>query len=229
MQKDSGSADFTATHHALLFAWLARAVMQRADPAVGEAVVRLAVRRYGEQRGRRMALRAGADGQPLTMDNYLAYGEWQAAPGEMSAEIVATQPHLVKHVHGCPWHRAWAAEDLMPYGSVYCLDIDEALVRGFNPALRLDVNSTQTAGDDCCEFVYRGAGSDQPHKGRVMPWEYHAAHLFNTVGEVVVAHLGQAGREAIEEALADFAAHYGAEAAEILASYQDTDFDRQPG
>ena len=65
--------------------------------------------------------------------------------------------------------------------------------------------------------------------GRVMPWDYHAAHLFKTVGEVVVAHLGQAGQEAIEEALADFAGHYGAEAAEILASYRDADFDRLPG
>ena len=31
---------------------------------------------YAEQRGRRMAKRAIADGQPLTYETYRAYGEW---------------------------------------------------------------------------------------------------------------------------------------------------------
>lgn len=228
MSDKDAHGGFTATHHALLFAWISRAVIQRTDQAMGEAVMRLAVRRYGEQRGRRMALRAQAGGRSLTMDNYLAYGEWQAEPGEMSGETVATEPHLTRHVHSCPWHRAWEAEALMPYGRIYCLEIDEALVRGFNPDLRLDVNSTQTAGDPFCEFVYHGAARDQVHRGLVMPWDYHAGHLFKTMGEVVVAHLGQAGAEAIEEALADWSSYYGPEAAQILAGYQDTDFDGLP-
>jgi hypothetical protein len=191
--------------------------------------VRQAVRRYGEQRGRRMALRALADGQALTMDSYRAYGEWQAGEGETGQEVVEPMPDLVSRVHRCPWHRAWEVHDLMPYGRLYCLEIDEALVRGFNPDLRLDVNAIQTRGDPYCEFVYHGVQGSGPRKGTVMPWEYHAGHLFKTVGEVAVEALGESGQEAVDGALAEFAAYYGQEAAQVLVGYADADFDRLPG
>ncbi len=74
----------TATHHAPLFAWAARELCRAAGDR-GEGIVRRAVRRYGEQRGRRMALRAQADGHPLDMVHYMAYGEWRAEQGEMAS------------------------------------------------------------------------------------------------------------------------------------------------
>jgi hypothetical protein len=66
---------FSPTHHALLFAWMSLEIIRRAGADEGECIVRSAVQRYGEQRGRRMALRAQANGHPLTMTHYLAYGE----------------------------------------------------------------------------------------------------------------------------------------------------------
>jgi hypothetical protein len=221
--------EFRATDHALLFAWLARSVVQRAGEVRGEAVVREAVRRYGGQRGRRMALRAQADGQPLTMANYRAYGEWQAAEGETAHEKVMQGPDMVAHVHRCPWHRAWEAHKVMPFGRLYCLEIDQALVRGFNPALQLDVNSILTEGDPYCEFVYHDVEpAGGTGKGVAMPWAYHLGHLYKTVGEVVVEELGEMGQRAVDEALAEFARHHGQEAARTVAGYGDTDFDRLP-
>ena len=53
----------TAAHHALLFAWLTKAIIRRVGHEKAEPVVRQAVQRYGEQRGRRMAFRAQANEQ----------------------------------------------------------------------------------------------------------------------------------------------------------------------
>jgi hypothetical protein len=228
---DTDPGDLTPTHHALLFAWLARAVIRRAGKSQGEAIVRQAVRRYGEQRGRRMAMRALSDGQALTMNAYMAYGEWRAAAGQADSAMVQEFPLPIGQVYRCPWHEAWEDQDVMAYGRLYCLEVDHALVRGFNPDLRLDINSIKSAGDDFCEFAYYGADLSEPaQSGRptVMPWDYHLGHLYKTVGQVVLEEIGEPGAEAVSEALAEFAACFGQDAAAAIEAYGDTDFDSLP-
>lgn len=236
---DPSAPKLTATHHAMLFALAAREIVQAA-PDRGEGIVRQAVRRYGAQRGKRMALRAQANGDPLDMFNYMAYGEWAVGEGEMSSQMVAEGPAARSVVQRCPWHTAWADRDLMGYGRLYCLEIDEALARGFNPALRLEVRRTRPNGGEPCEFVYHGAGLTPAAKAalqrkkaalasrNIMPWEYHCGHLYQALLRHAVRELGEAGERAMERALAEFAAAYGAEAARIVAEYAQADFDRLP-
>jgi len=231
MMSKEQSTEFTPTHHALLFAWLARAVVRRVGEARGEAVIRRGARRYGEQRGHRMALRAEAGGWPLDMNAYRAYGEWRAPEGSTAAEMVRETPDPVQHVLECPWHRAWEDQELMPFGRLYCLEIDHALARGFDPELRLGVNSIKSNGDGFCEFVYHGAdlkSGIQPMETAVMSWEYHLGHLYKTMGEVIVEELGEGGAEALREGLREFAACYGQPAARVVQVYAGADFDRLP-
>jgi hypothetical protein len=235
LQQKKIEQEFSPTHHALLFGWISQAVIRRIGQNKGEALVRKAVQRYGEQRGKRMALRAQADGYPLTMSHYRAYGEWVAAEGESDHQVVETVPQLKTHVFRCPWQRAWEENDLVPFGRLYCLEIDEALVRGFNPGLRLDVNRTLTNDGEPCEFVYHGASLNTTQNlavdrsRTVMPWAYHLGHLFKTMDEVVIQELGAAGQEVMEAALEEFAKRFGHEAAQIVTAYQNTDFNRLPG
>ena len=63
----------------------------------------------------------------------------------------------------------------------------------------------------------------------MIPWDYYAGHLLKTVGEVVIESFGAKGEEMIRAAMATFAGHFGPIAAEIVASYRETDFDRLPG
>ncbi len=227
MPDRSGTA-FTATHHALLFVWISREVLERIRVEDGETVMRAAVRRYGEERGRRMALRALADGQALDMASYLAYGEWEVDAGQMVRQVIDRAPDIQTHVFRCPWHVAWSESDLLEYGRLYCLDIDNALVRGFNPDLRLEVNRTQTNDGGYCEFVYRDVGNGIPKRGALMPWEYHTGHLYKTVRDVLLKQLGRLGREALSAALGEFSERYGREAAALVVSYWDTDFSCVP-
>ncbi|MGD8244027.1 MAG: L-2-amino-thiazoline-4-carboxylic acid hydrolase [Anaerolineae bacterium] len=224
---DSRAADrFTARHHALLFAWMTREAIEQVGEERGKAVIRKAVRRYGEERGHRMGLRAEADGEPRSMANYLAYGEWAADPAESEQAVAQEGTDLQMTVLRCPWDAAWAENDLRVYGRLYCLEIDEALVRGFNPVLKLDVNATRPNDAEPCQFVFHDVAQRGPRRGQVMSWAYHLGHLFKTVCDVMAEELGAAGQEAADRALAAFAERYGEEAAEVVLGYGDVDFGR---
>ena len=234
--------ELTPRDHALLFALLAREVVGRAGEERdaqkrdaqkpdaqkpdaqkrGAQVLHRAVWRYGQERGRRMAQRAMAAGQPLDWVTYMAYGEWRAPEGWQRSETLATAPDLVRQVTLCPWHQAWLDHDLLPYGRHYCLTIDAAIAAGFNPYLRLVVDGTLAEGAEACTFIFQEANLTPKQQARldalraslgdsaVRPWDYHLAHLAQTMGEVLVDELGEVGRQALEAGL-----HAAAESPEL--------------
>lgn len=229
--------EMTEVHHALIFACIARAAVKSAGEEMAGAALRKAVRIYGEQRGGRMALRAKANGHALNMGNYLAYCEYKISPGGMQQAIVEKVPHVRTYVSRCPWHTTWKENDLLPYGRFYCQVIDEAVVRGFNPALKIDVRGTQTNGGERCEFVFHDANLNlfttlsigykkaiKPGSKAVMPWSYHAGHLFATLEKVLVEELGPMGQSAVETGLADFSARCGAQAVETIIAGREINY-----
>lgn len=220
----------TATHHALLFAWIARELVQRVGEKTGQSAVVKWVRRYGEERGRRMALRASASGDPLTVANYFVYGEWEAGEGEMEQGFTETSPHAKVLISKCPWFGAWEANGLVSFGRLYCQEIDGALLKGFNPALRIDVHGTLSNGATACEFVFLDARltATRFSKKAVMAWSYHLGHLYRTACEVLTESCGKAGQQAVDAAMEAFAGRFGTEALNLVLSHRDTDFTRLP-
>jgi hypothetical protein len=227
---------FTAQHHALLFAWVAREAIVRVGVETAVPVVRVAARLYGEQRGRRMALRAQQDGQPLSMGSYLSYREWEVPAGEMQQTGVPWRGDLRVQVLRCCWATTWQQERLTEYGKYYCQEIDQALVRGFNPDLVVDVKGTRTNGSRACQLVYYGAfegtlvheEAQRAQEKRILPWSYHTAHLYSTISTVLQRELGSHGVVVMQTALETFAARFGAPMADILAADATTDFDVLP-
>ncbi len=242
MNTENKPASFSPAHHGLLMSWIARQVCQRVGPVKGEQLVRKAIRRYGEERGARMARRALSFGKELTMVNYLVFGEWSAAPGEVERRLESNNHNDLRMlVERCPWQAAWMKADLLEYGRLYCQEIDQALLRGFNPELHLDVNKTLTNDHQACDFVFHGTPLNfstnlallvgkklTPGKQVILPWEYHTGHLYKTMSDMLFSELGLAGREAAEAALAEFGAHFGAEAAQIVQDHLQTDFTCLP-
>lgn len=232
---------FTATHHALLFAWISRAVISTVGEKEGGCIVRKAVKKYGYQRGKRMALRAKANGHELTMDNYMAYIEWKPEKGEMSQKLVEKNPHARINVFKCSWHTAWKENNLMQYGRYFCQEIDEALVKGYNKDLLIDINGTQPNDAEYCDLIFHDANLTarnmmkliykkviKPGKNAIMSWEYHSGHLYKTMGEVISNELGEQAKEIMDAALKDFTDKYGKEAGHIVTSYENTDFNKVP-
>lgn len=215
--------------HAVLFGLLSRVVITRFGEQDGTKAIRLAVRRYGEQRGHRMALRAIQDGESLTLKTFLQYSEWQAETNEGVSSVVANQPDLVNRVHQCPWNNAWQETGLLPYGRLYCLEIDHALVRGFNPDLYIHVNQTLSNEGNYCEFVYPktpSTGEKASAERRVMPWDYHCAHLYSACQTVFGEQQGEQGHMVAQQALNEFGTLYGVEVVNQILGYLDTDFSQ---
>ena len=232
--------EFTPTHHAQLMAWIAKAVVAAAGEEEGERIIRKAVVKYGNQRGRRMALRAEADGRPRTITNYMAYAEVNTR-GAAKSKIVAKSPDARTYMLRCDWHDAWEENDLMRFGRYFCMEIDQAVVQGFNEELVLEVNGTMSNGAEYCDFVFRDANFTLPKMaglvwkmavspGRrvVMPWEYHVGHLYKTLGEVIAEELGERAVDVMAAGLKDFRDRYGDSAAETVLAYQGVDFDQLP-
>jgi hypothetical protein len=157
MALEISQASFSEHHHALLFGLVTKEIFERVGNETGGSALRAAVRRYGEQRGRRMALRAQTNGEELSMTNFLIYGEWRSGTGLGQHELSKEGPDVRMVVTRCPWALTWMEADLSPYGRLYCQEIDQALVRGFNPDLIIDVNRTQTNDGEPCDFLYHQA------------------------------------------------------------------------
>jgi hypothetical protein len=241
MSKKDQEDGFTEIHHALLHAWIAKAVVERVGEQRGEAIIRKAIRQYGEERGRRMALRAQANKHVLSMPNYIGYTEYRIRPGEIEMKILERSPHARVRIPKCPWYATWKENELLSVGRLYCLEIDQALVRGFNPELQLDVNGTLPNGAAQCEFVYHDADltipnylliryrrAISPGARAVMPWDYHVGHLFTTLEKVAIEELGQVGQEAIEAGLTEFAKRYGEQAMQRVVAGRSEDYQSVP-
>jgi hypothetical protein len=238
MSSDSARSSFTAEYHALLFAWLVRELIARVGEQRASPVIRKAVREYGIQRGRRMALRARGNGHDLSMLNYLAYAEWKAGKGEMVTNIVEKKPQVRARLPRCCWHTAWKEYDLMQYGRYYCQEVDAALVYGFNPELKLEIAAIKPDGVEECDFFFHGATLGpinmlkflfrklvKPGKSALMPWDYHTGHIYKTVGDVFIAEFGEDGRKSVDAAMEQFIEKYGKDAAEVIAQFKNTDFN----
>jgi hypothetical protein len=238
MSKRNQQEYFNETHHALLFAWIAQAVVERVGVQRGEAIICKATRQYGYQRGRRMALRAQANKHARSMLNYIAYSEYRTTPGAFELKIIERTPHARIQTPSCPWYSAWKENGLLAVGRLYCNEIDSALVRGFNPELRVEVIATLTSGATRCEFVYHDAEVTLPNYlliqyrraispglKAIKPWDYHTGHLFRTLEKEIVEELGLVGQEAIQAGLAEFAERYGEQVMQRVVASRSKDYD----
>jgi L-2-amino-thiazoline-4-carboxylic acid hydrolase len=241
MPEDHWDKPFTAQHHALLFASIAKECIHKIGQEDGEKILRKAVQKYGHQRGKRMALRARKNGHALTVANYFAYGEWNVPKCEMDFKLIEKNPDARLNIFRCPWYAVWKENNLLEYGKYFCKEIDTALVNGFNPALEFQVNSTQTNGEGLCDFIFKNARFTvfkmldlvykkkiKPGASAVMPWEYHTGHLFKTLGEVIKDELGDRADLIMETALTNFVNFSSRDHVETIKKYKNTDFDQLP-
>jgi predicted ArsR family transcriptional regulator len=237
MSKQDNGQHFTETHHALLFSWLSKALIEEVGEQRGKELVRKALRKYGEERGRRMALRAKGSGHDLDVANFFVYAEYRLVSGKMKAKVTEKSRNFTLEASRCPWCDAWNESGLLPYGRLYCLDIDEAVLRGFNPNLKMDIEGTLSNGAEKCKLVYREANLTMfsylllgykraitPGKKVVMPWKYHVGHLFKTFEISMIEDLGELGRKVSESALREFSKRYGESATQQVLAFRATDF-----
>ena len=189
---------------------------------------------YGSQRGRRMAQRAIRDGQALSFGNYLRYGEWvnteeiREQGCANAGRLLTGSPDYMQEVTVCPWNTQFREMGLLEAGETYCLHLDNAICRGFNPYLSYRVPQNLNQGVPCYHIVAGANVGDGPfpkNPASLRSFAYHCGHSYWAYREVAEAIFGEEGTELAEKVLADFSETYGKEMAQTLRSYADTNFN----
>jgi hypothetical protein len=183
-----------------------------------------------------MAKRTRRDGLPLTMENYLAYGEWAAKPGQMDIKETSLAPVYKIAVKRCEWNESWKRHGLSEFGPFYCRFVDHHLVKGYSDSLELDVDSFLSEGAEECAFTWNGADLGGGKKEAFMKrkesfgtrntkdFRYHAAHLYNAMSRVLGDELGTEAEKISKLTIEEFAEKFGRERADALVKDENTDF-----
>ena len=143
--------------------------------------------------------------------------------------IVSISPDFESHVTVCPWYLAFQEFDAKEAGALYCSCLDEAINQGFNGEIQFRTVQTKHH-EDFCIFRVKDAGmteetSREKHMEYVKGFDYHCAHTYYAIGEMVQAIFGEEGACLCRAVLADFAEKFGPEMAETLRGYEKENFN----
>ncbi len=152
-EKKEQYIDAPLAMQARLFATVAREVIDRWGDEGREAVVE-AVKKFGEERGKRMAERAAAEGRENSFADFLVLSDLDTGYHQMVPE--ALEGALKVTISYCPFAAACAEWGLSEYGKYFCQEIDAAIMRGYNPERYETVcEQNLTEGAETCVLVYR--------------------------------------------------------------------------
>ncbi len=189
-----------------------------------------AAQTYGEERGKRMAMRAIRDGRELDFNTYFTYGEYAATPEFFDVNMWCEKGVVNEQVTRCPWADVFARRGKKDCGAVYCKEIDKAVARGFNPELKMNTASTQHY-ESCCRFFFyhTAVREDTLEQSEIenakMPLSYHCVHVYHVFDAVVQGIYGMAGKEISEKVLSSLENEYGKEATAYIREKENTPFD----
>lgn len=193
------------------------------------------VKHYAMQRGSRMAQRAIRAGEKLDYASFCRYGEWTVSDEALQSgtasvtEVRSVAPDYEYHVTVCPWFLGFLEAGAKEAGALYCACLDEAINQGFGGEIAFQTVQTMHDGD-CCIFRIKDAGITEltkmdRHMEYVKGYDYHCAHVYYAIGEVVKAIFGTEGEKICLAVMDDFNNRYGSEMAEALQSYEKENFN----
>jgi len=120
---------------AQLFCTIAEVIISEFADKGREAMVN-AVKKYGEERGRRIAEIVKSQGKELNLKNFFIYSDLDAKSTlKYTPKIVDGNLEIVG-------------------GQIYCEYIDTSILKGYNPNLKIEVPSTLTKGNKRCVLRY---------------------------------------------------------------------------
>ena len=223
-------------NQAVLFALLAKAAIETKGEH-GRAVIQEGMLRYGRERGRRMAARARANGDPIELWTEQAYGEWKPDyEGQMEFGYLQTEPTLVSYISKCAWCEAWKKYGLLEYGREYCRNVDNAVYQGFDPEYECTtVGETMSFGGDRCVFDWGRPLSEEDlakmkakkaelGDSAVMDFDYHTAHVYFAVTALLRERFQTEADPIIDKAVRDYVALFGREDYINIIEHSPNDF-----
>ena len=107
--------------------------------------------------------------------------------------------------------------------------VNEAINQGFNGDIQFHTVQTKHH-EDCCIFRVYNSGmtaetDTRKHMEFVKGFDYHCAHTFYAIGEMVRGIFEDEGEKLCGQVLGDFENEYGKEMADVIRSYEEVNFN----
>ncbi|TET56954.1 MAG: hypothetical protein E3J52_11075 [Promethearchaeota archaeon] len=133
---------------ARLFCTLTEEVISQFGEKGKETIIN-AVEKFGERRGQEIAEIVKSLGKELTLKNYFIFSTFDGdQTTKYKINIVDGNVELIiRQCVFCDGCKDW---DKLEYGKIYCDYIDEAILKGYNPKLKIEVPNMLTKGDKSC-------------------------------------------------------------------------------
>lgn len=235
--RDEIAGLFYIDDHALLFGMLAKAADQLFGSRGDEAGI-YALRLYAAERGERMARRAREDHMPLTLETYRIYTEWEDVKKLMRIETIGLSPNYRMNGVYCVWDQTWKKFHLEKYGRMYCSNVDQAMVRSFNPENELIIHSTLSHNGSGCDFEWVGLDYSAPdalqmaakqkqslRTRAVKDFLYHCGHMLSAMRRGYLDQLGaEASDKITRQAMAEYKNYFGDKKGEAVIEESMLDF-----
>ncbi len=136
---------------ALLYFFVAREVVGEFGPGA-EEVIRRAVIKYGDERGRKIRDEVMARGLPLTVENLSKFYDLPLPMAWVSKKIRNEENCLEKKVTYCPFAEEWKRLGGEKLGLIYC-EQDLSMRKAYNPELDLRQFTNVLNGDPHCHTI----------------------------------------------------------------------------
>ena len=227
-------------NQAMMFAFLSKYAVE-AKGEEGRKAIQEGMIKYGRERGRRMAERARANGDPVALWTNQAYGEWKPDyPGQMEFGTVHGEPTLVTYISKCAWCEAWKKYDILEYGREYCVNVDAAVYEGFGEGFGQGVVCTPTTtsmswGGECCNFDWGLPLSAEDQQkvadkkaelgtSAMKDFAYHTAHIYCAIADTLCKAFPGDSHDIISKAVRDYTELFGQEDYDALLEFAPEDF-----
>jgi hypothetical protein len=223
-------------NQAMMFAFLCKYAVE-AKGEEGRKAIQEGMIKYGRERGRRMAERARANGDPVALWTNQAYGEWKPDyPGQMEFGTVHGEPTLVTYISKCAWCEAWKKYDILEYGREYCVNVDAAVYEGFGcGAVCTPLTTSMSWGGARCDFDWGKPLSEEEVRmvadkkaelgtSAMRDFNFHTAHIYCSVADELCKHFPEDSKAMIDRAVADYIALFGQEAYDCLLEFSPDEF-----
>jgi hypothetical protein len=130
----------------LLFYYFAKTLVDELGDTKGKKLILKAIKSYGTERGKAIREKVEQAGLELTMENFSKFSDLPKSGWEYSDEGTTY----------CCYAQAWMDRGVENLGRLYC-EVDFALIKAYNPKMRLKRAGSILDGDACCkgkiEFV----------------------------------------------------------------------------
>jgi len=137
----------------LFYYFITREIVETLGEEKGKGLIRKAVKKFGEARGKAIQERVKKDGLELDLKNFKTYYDLPLGLTHKSTLVKAsTEKQNWKEVRGCLFSeiiKELGAEEL---GALFC-EQDQALAEAYNPRTRFTRFQTALTGGDCCETL----------------------------------------------------------------------------